>query len=52
MFKYASIQKAKTDEEFVEKVKKSRFPKSAKGAILELWQKGIKKAACMFGPLF
>ena len=39
MFKYASIQKAKTDEEFVEKVKKSRFPKSAKGAILELWQK-------------
>lgn len=37
MIKFARIHKASTDSEFIEAVKKSRFPKSVRGAIMELW---------------
>ena len=37
--KYKSIGKATTDSEYAEKVRKSHFSKSAKGAVLELWEK-------------
>ena len=37
--KYSFINKAKTDADYIERVRKSRFSKYAKGAVMELWEK-------------